>query len=115
MKTQTQSSDRSMNNDTYRTINSIDSIFQRLHNSGLLLTELLKQHFHTLQQPQSHTAVLSALPHTLQQPQSHTAVLTHSQYTTPRAGLPNAHSVHVHSTPHHGGGPTMMANIKNCY
>jgi len=30
-------------------------------------------------------------------------------------GLPNVHSVHVHSRPHHRGGPTTMANMKNCY
>ena len=29
-----------------------------------------------------------------------------------RAGLPNVHSVHVHSRPHHRGGPTTMANMK---
>ena len=32
-----------------------------------------------------------------------------------RAGLPNMHSVHMHSRPHHRGGPTTMANMKNCY
>ena len=32
-----------------------------------------------------------------------------------RAGLPNVHSVHVHSRPHHKGGPTTVANVKNCY
>ena len=31
---------------------------------------------------------------------------------TDRAGLPNVHSVHVHSRPHHIGGPTTMANKK---
>ena len=42
--------------------------------------------------------------------------MNHSEWDgVRRAGLSNVHSVHVHSRPHHRGGPTTMAIMKNCY